>query len=368
MAIAGPLGDTMRLLSFAALCGLLLLSSLATPARAQVEDLTIATVIRPPFSMVIDNEPAGFSVELWDAIAKDLGVTYRWVHHDSFTEMLGAVENGDADGAIANISITAARERVLDFSQPIFESGLQIMLPYGGSGGSILTAFLTRDILYAILIAVGLLFGGGMLMWAFERRKNEFFDRPAGEALFPSFWWALNLVVNGGFEERMPRSRPGRVFAVFLVVASLFIVSVFVAKITAAMTVNAIQSNVESVNDLDGRRVGTIRSATAADYLDTRAIAYRGYDDLDGLLKAFSDGRLDAVFFDGPILAYFARTNPDAEARVVDRVFRPENYGMALAGGSPLREAINQSLLKLREDGTYDSLLTKWFGASYGNR
>ena len=349
----------------AALLAAVTVISWAPFAAAQDGELTIATVTRPPFSMEIEGKDAGFSVELWRAIALDLGLSSRFQRYDSFPNMLEAVETGAADGAIANISITSARERVMDFSQPIFESGLQIMLPEDDNRSSILAALLTRDILYSVLIAVGLLFGGGMLMWAFERRSHDFFDRPAKEAIFPSFWWALNLVVNGGFEERMPRSRPGRVFAVFLVVASLFIVSVFVAKITAAMTVDAIQSNVESVNDLDGRRVGTIANATAADYLNLRSIAYRGYSDLDGLLKDFEAGRLDAVFFDGPILVYYARTTDAVDARVVDRVFKPENYGMALPTGSPLREAINQSLLKLREDGTYDQLLAKWFGSAY---
>jgi len=38
--------------------------------------------------------------------------------------------------------------------------------------------------------------------------------------------------VNGGFEERVPQSRVGRGFAVLLVIASLFIVSIFVAQIS----------------------------------------------------------------------------------------------------------------------------------------
>ena len=101
----------------------------------------------------------------------------------------------------------------------------------------------------------------GMLMWVFERNRQLYFRRPLRDALFPAFWWALNLVVNGGFEERMPQSRFGRFFAVLLVVSSLFVVSVFVAQITATLTVAAISENVDSLNDLEDRRTATTAAA-----------------------------------------------------------------------------------------------------------
>ena len=335
----------------------------AQPVVAQDGSITISTVTRAPFSMEENNESVGFSIELWSMLAADLGLQTDFVRTENFQDMLDLVVARQVDGAIANISITAEREGIMDFSQPIFDSGLQIMLPFDSSTGSILNALLTRDIAVAVLVAIGLLFGGGMLMWVFERRRQPFFDRDAKDALFPSFWWALNLVVNGGFEERMPISRPGRFFAVTLVFASLFLVSVFVAKITAAMTVDALQSSVESINDLDGRRVGTIAGSTAEQFLDQREIASISSDGLDLMLQDFEDSALDAVFFDGPILSYYATTRGSGIARMVPRVFKPENYGMALPTGSPLREQINQGLLRLREDGRYSALRAKWFGA-----
>ena len=335
------------------------------PAVAQSDNLTITTVTRPPFSMTQDGADTGFSIDLLSAIAADLDLEFSINRVDSFADMLGAVQNGTADGAIANISITAQREAAMDFSQPIFESGIQIMLTEESGRSPLIAALFTRDIAIAILAALGLLFGGGMLMWLMERKRQEYFDRPLNEAMFPSFWWALNLVVNGGFEERMPRSPGGRIFGVVLVFASLFIVSVFVAQITASMTLSAIQSNIQSINDIDGRRVGTIEGSTASAYLNAREIDHFTYTDLETLLTGFETESIDVVVFDAPILAYYVQTRGQGQARLLDRIFKPENYGMALPTGSPLREEINQSLLRLRENGTYDSLVTKWFGAGY---
>ncbi|MBF9035166.1 transporter substrate-binding domain-containing protein [Rhodobacterales bacterium HKCCE2091] len=334
-------------------------------ASAQDDTLVFATVDRPPFSMPGPNGGrTGFSIDLMEAIAGALGREIRFETAASFPDMFDAVMSGRADGAIANISITAARERTMDFSQPIFSSGLQIMVPEEDGTGAYIWSLFSRDVAIAVVIALGLLFGGGLLMWVFERKRQPYFDRPLNEALFPSFWWALNLIVNGGFEERMPQSRPGRVLAVVLVISSLFLVSVFVASITASVTVQALNSEVRGLGDLDGQRVGTVFGSTAAEFLEVREIRYDGYDSPAGMLDAFAEGDLDAVFFDAPILAYYTQTDGAGIARLLERDYRPEDYGIAFPTGSGLREDIDQTLLHLRETGEYDALVARWFGGA----
>ena len=236
------------------------------------------------------------------------------------------------------------------------------MVHAGQDRASVFSVLWSRDLLLAVLAAVVLLLGGGMLMWRFERNAQEYFDGDAREKLFPSFWWALNLVVNGGFEERVPRTILGRLFATILVISSLFVVSIFVAHITAALTVKAIQSSVQGVNDLYTKRVGTTDGSTAASYLDQRELRYRGFGDLESLLAAFEADELDAVVFDAPILSYYVNTDGAGKGEFVGSVFVPESYGFALPTGSELREPINQVLLRFAEDGTYRALCLKWFG------
>jgi polar amino acid transport system substrate-binding protein len=339
----------------------LLAMAFALPAFAQ--DLTVSTVTRAPFSIVENSADTGFSIELWRAVAKDLGRDFQLIRHDSFGEMLEAVKSGSSDAAIANISITSQRELEMDFTHPIFASGLRTMIQRQSiSNFSIIWSLASWDLFFAVMLAFGLLLIGGMLMWFFEREKQEYFDRPASKAVFPAFWWALNLVVNGGFEERIPRSFMGRIFGVLLVISSLFIVSIFVARITAAMTVSAIESSVSSVNDLYGKSVGTVTGSTAELFLDSRDIRAQGYEGFQALVQAFEAKDIDAVVFDSPILAYYVNTDGAKIAELAGPIFQQENYGIALPTGSSLNEPINQSLLKLRENGTYATLYRKWFG------
>ena len=334
-------------------------------AQTQPQTLTMATVERPPFVMFENGDVTGFSIDLMRAIADGIDRKVTFVPQDDFPAMFAAIMAGQVDGAVANISITSERERDMDFSQPIFDAGLQIMVPVGDSGaGNILTALLRWELAAFLAIAFVFLLAGGMVMWLFERRRQEYFDRPAKEALFPSFWWALNLVVNGGFEERVAQSRAGRAFSVFLVVASLFVVSIFVAQITTMMTVQAITGSIQNINDLDGRRVATTRGSTASAFLDQRGIPHQRLPDLEAVIRQFEAGKLDAVVFDSPILAYYAQTSGSGKARMVGQVFQPESYGIAFADGSPLVEPVNRAILVLRENGTYEDIRRKWFGSS----
>ena len=47
---------------------------------------------------------------------------------------------------------------------------------------------------------------------------------------------------------------------------------------------------------------------------------------------------------------------------LMPRIYRRENYGIALPAGSEQREEINRALLRLRENGTYEDLVQLWFG------
>jgi len=131
----------MRILLIAAF----LASTFLSMATAQ--NLRVSTVTRPPFSMLQDGADTGFSIDLWQALMQDMRRNSEFVRADQFSQMLDMVEDGSVDAAIANISITAKREGRFDFSQPIFESGLQIMIHSDRSNGaSIWRTLFSKDL------------------------------------------------------------------------------------------------------------------------------------------------------------------------------------------------------------------------------
>ena len=82
-----------------------------------------------PFAFVQDGEYIGFSIDLWQEIAKELELDYELYGEKTVTNLLSSVKSGNTDVAIAGITITSEREKNVDFSHSFFESGLQILVP-----------------------------------------------------------------------------------------------------------------------------------------------------------------------------------------------------------------------------------------------
>jgi len=100
----------------------------ASGALAQNKDLTVATdTAFVPFEFKKDGEYTGFDIELWQAIAKEAGLTYHLQPMD-FNGIIPGLQTRNIDVALAGITIRDDRKKVIDFSEPYYESGLAILV------------------------------------------------------------------------------------------------------------------------------------------------------------------------------------------------------------------------------------------------
>ena len=81
-----------------------------------------------PFSYKNDaGKDIGFDIDIWQSIANKLGLDYKLIPM-KFEQIIPALQSGSIDTAIAAMTITEAREKIIDFSYPYFDSGLSIMV------------------------------------------------------------------------------------------------------------------------------------------------------------------------------------------------------------------------------------------------
>ncbi|MEJ8859416.1 transporter substrate-binding domain-containing protein [Variovorax robiniae] len=92
-------------------------------APRQTRPLRVATSALAPFVIKEGDRFKGFSVDLWNELARRMGVEFVWVDAGSRADQLESVARGNADVAISAIVMTPERERVIDFSQAYFDSG-----------------------------------------------------------------------------------------------------------------------------------------------------------------------------------------------------------------------------------------------------
>jgi glutamine transport system substrate-binding protein len=123
----------------AVLAGLALALALpAGNAAAQAKELLVATdTAFVPFEFKQDGKYTGFDIELWDAIAKQAGLKYSLRPMD-FNGIIPGLQTRNIDVALAGITIRDDRKKVIDFSDPYYESGLAILV--GKDNNTISTA------------------------------------------------------------------------------------------------------------------------------------------------------------------------------------------------------------------------------------
>ena len=105
-----------------------------------------------------------------------------------------------------------------------------------------------------------------------------------------------------------------------------------------------------------------MRGSTAAEFLSDQGLPFTAVERIEDAYALLDQGQVQAVVYDSPVLLYHAATNGKGRAEVVGAIFKPEKYGIALPPGSPLRKPINETLLGLYQDGTYEAIRAKWFG------
>ena len=334
------------------------------PPAAEGQVIRVAIRELPPFVERVDDQPTGFTVELWEEVAERLGATTEWVVVDTVEDQLDAVAEGRADVAGTAISVTRDREAVVDFSYPYFDSGLQILAPTRDDVGvrGALANLGDADVVSLLVVFVVALVVVGVVVWLLERRTNpEFADDGALRGAGHGIWWAIVTVSTVGYGDRVTRRASSRVIAAVWIVFGLVFLAQFTATVTTNLTVDELASDIRGPDDLPGRDVVTVEGTTAAAWLDEEGISARGLDDVDEVVRAVADGEADVAVYDGPVLAYEAEVLGGERVLVVGAPLTFETYAFALPQGSELSDALDRALLDAIEDGAYRRLRQAWF-------
>ncbi|GED22672.1 transporter substrate-binding domain-containing protein [Halomonas halmophila] len=133
------------------------------------------------------------------------------------------------------------------------------------------------------------------------------------------------------------------------------------------LLVNADDDSIKTVEDLEGKSVGTKIGSTSYNYLQENlgdSADITPYPGTSDMYMALLGGSVDAVFYDAPNVGYFSQTKGEGKVKTVGPLYEGQQYGLAIVEGSKWVEPINKALASMKKDGTYDEIHDKWFGSS----
>ncbi len=342
----------------------------AVPEVFRSRPLRVVTRLIPPFVMKGDDgKLQGFSVDLWNALAARLNLKTEYLAPaPDVAALLAEVKTGQAEVGIAAVSITAERDRDVDFSQPMYESGLQIAVRDVAVSGprrelnEIAGVLLSSTMLHLfglMLISAVII---AHIVWLVERRHEEggvVEHKRYIPGIFKAFWWSMGTI--GSQVDEMPRTWLGRLIALFWMFCAIVFVAYFTAAATTSLTVKSLKGAIQGPGDLPGKSVAALTGSTAAAFAKQHKAKVTEVDDLAAAMKLLASGQVAAVVADAPVLQYYAANDGQGQVQLAGDVFRKEFYGIVVANDSTLRAPINTALLEMEEDGSYQALVDQWF-------
>jgi ionotropic glutamate receptor len=293
-----------------------------------------------------------------------------------FQQMINELEdkNGTCDVGLGSITITSDREDAgIEFTYPYMNTGLGILVSASGaptSGWNWIKPF-SVELWIAVLLTIAI-FPAFIFIIEFGalKRRIHATDVPPGlvEATWRSIWTLIGL-------ERLDVTSLGaKITAVSFGFVALILVNTYTANLAAVLTVNQINSQINSVYELRGKAFASnsiylprLRSqygiiGTILEFNGTQDVINAAYDVLSGAYAA--------VITDEPYIQLAIAAIPDCQVIQLPDVILPFSYGVAFKTGtnSSLVDIFSSAILALQEDGDLNSLSDAFFAGSSNNK
>ena len=340
----------------------------SAPAAAAPRIVRVGVYEVPPFA-----EPdaalkwKGFAVVLFEASAIQLQMIPEFRQYANIDDLMSAVEKGEVEAGIGNIMVTSKRLTQVDFSQPILDGGLRVMVP------SDRTHTLRRlwnglvedghvQVLFWALVGMLVL---SVVVMAVLRRLDQEFSKHWHEGFAEAMYHVVSVMMTGktSYKGKIGPGWLGRVNATVWLVFGVASVAYVTSSITSVMTADTISDAVHGPKDLPGRTVGVITGSVGARYCAEHGIDVVTYDTLDEAARALADRVTDAVVSDAQSLEYYDVSHPQVNVAVVGEMFERRHYAFPInRAAEDLRRRIDVVLVGLREDGMLEQLRRRSFG------
>ena len=309
----------------------------------------------------------GFAVVLFEASAIQLQMVPEFRQYANIDELMSAVEKGEVEAGIGNIMVTSKRLAQVDFSQPILDGGLRVMVP------SDRTHTLRRlwnglvedghvQVLFWALVGMLAL---SVVVMAVLRRLDQEFSKHWHEGFAEAMYHVVSVMMTGktSYKGKLGPAWLGRVIASVWLVFGVASVAYFTSSITSVMTADTMSDAVHGPKDLPGRTVGVITGSVGARYCAEHGIDVVTYDTLDEAARALADRVTDAVVSDAQSLEFYDVSHPQVNVAVVGEMFERRHYAFPInRAAEDLRRRIDVVLVGLREDGMLEQLRRRSFG------
>ncbi|XP_021104729.1 glutamate receptor ionotropic, kainate 4 [Heterocephalus glaber] len=367
--------------------------------------LVVTTILENPYLMLKGNHQEmegndryeGFCVDMLKELAEILRFNYKirlvgdGVYgvpeaNGTWTGMVGELIARKADLAVAGLTITAEREKVIDFSKPFMTLGISILyrVHMGRRPGyfSFLDPFSPGVWLFMLLAYLAV----SCVLFLVARLTPYEWYSP-----HPCAQGRCNLLVNqyslgnslwfpvGGFMQQgstiAPRALSTRCVSGVWWAFTLIIISSYTANLAAFLTVQRMDVPIESVDDLADQTAieyGTIHGGSSMTFFQNSR--YQTYQRMwnymyskqpsvfvksteEGIARVLNSNY--AFLLESTMNEYYRQRN--CNLTQIGGLLDTKGYGIGMPVGSVFRDEFDLAILQLQENNRLEILKRKWW-------
>nr|XP_019958808.1 PREDICTED: probable glutamate receptor [Paralichthys olivaceus] len=357
---------------------------------ADAKELSITTIKEDPYTMSRGSELEGFCMDLLAELSKNLGFKYK-VHlvkdnrygtinaSGNWTGMIGEIIRGEADLAVAPLTLTAIREQQVEMTTPFMQTGISFILRKDVASEestlSLLAPFSTNmwvGILVAFLLTGLCIFLVGRISpseWAEPDTEEHSFT------LLHSFWYITGALTLQGAGPH-PKGLSGRVVSAIWWLFALMLLACYFGNFNSVLHSNSKHSSIRTFEDLANQDVidyGTVESGSTMFFFKNskNSLYQRIYQNMErkkSFVSNMEEGLRRAQ--EGNFAFIGESVSLDLAVARYCRLVRSESvvgmrgYSIAAPLGSSLVKNLTVAILMLSESGTLTFLREKWWASS----
>ncbi|CAF3297806.1 unnamed protein product [Rotaria sp. Silwood2] len=299
--------------------------------------------------------------------------------------IIGTLINREADLSIAPLTITGAREKVVDFSKSFIDFGISIIIrkPKQQKCRTFLS-MLPRPIEIGIFAIISYIVV--RIFSFFISRSSSYLCRFESKidggrqdklSIQDALFLSLSVFMHQNVD-LLPRSLSGRMAARAWLCFSLIIVLLCAINFIVFLTYEKSVRPIETIEDLAKQteiRYGTIRNSSTMTFFNKSTFTTFKHmwnfmeqhkDDVfvasnrEGIEKVRRSKGTFAFLTESTFIDYANKRVPCDTMRIGENL-NTKDFGIATPLGSDLREAIHTVVLELKENGFLERLKQKWY-------
>ncbi|VDP06034.1 unnamed protein product [Soboliphyme baturini] len=301
--------------------------------------------------------------------------------------MIGELIRGEADAAIASLTINTLRERVVDFSKPFLITGVSIMIKKPNKQEFSVFSFMqplsTEVWMYIIIAYIGvsvIIYFVSRISpkeWRLNENSDDTLTTLNAFSIQNCMWVTLAAFMQQG-TDIMPRSAACRVAISVWWFFTMIIVSSYTANLAAFLTLEKMHAPIETAEDLARQtkiKYGIQSMGSTAQFFQESTVdvhrrmwQYMITQVPSVLVNTYAEGiqrvrdsKGQYAFLLEATANEYANTRKPCDTMKVGPHLNSLGYGIATPFGSDLRERINLAVLELQEIGELKRLEMKWW-------